>query len=267
MPLLEYQEGNTLMHRMSPVAKFAWGGIVLVWVFLMFSPIPVLILGIVIFLIAKFAAGLSLRRLLITCLKVGVLGVFILVFQGLLYPGQTVLFELGPLRPTLEGVSVGLAIALRVIAIVSASTVISKTTDPRDIFLSLVKLGVPYKIAYGLFAALRFIPLMEYEAETIQEAQRVRGIVTEHAGPVEWVKQSASLLVPLIASAVRRAMQTGAAWEVRGFGMHPTRTYCRKTRSSRADPIFVSIWAIALIAYVLLMDQNVLSAITFQPPK
>ena len=76
-----------------------------------------------------------------------------------------------------------------------------------------------------------------------------------------------SSVVPLIASAVRRAMQTGAAWEVRGFGMHPTRTYCRKTRSSRADPIFVSIWAIALIAYVLLMDQNVLSAITFQPPK
>ena len=157
MPLLEYQEGNTLMHRMSPVAKFAWGGIVLVWVFLMFSPIPVLILGIVIFLIAKFAAGLSLRRLLITCLKVGVLGVFILVFQGLLYPGQTVLFELGPLRPTLEGVSVGLAIALRVIAIVSASTVISKTTDPRDIFLSLVKLGVPYKIAYGVAFILECI--------------------------------------------------------------------------------------------------------------
>jgi len=38
MPLLEYEAGTTLFHRMSPIVKFFWGMIVLLWLFLMFNP-------------------------------------------------------------------------------------------------------------------------------------------------------------------------------------------------------------------------------------
>lgn len=267
MPLLEYQEGKTLLHKASPTTKFLWGMIVLLWLFLMFDPLHVLVLGVVIFAVAKFAAGLSLIRLIRTSLTVGIGGLFIIVLQGVFFPGETVLFRIGPLQPTLEGINVGLAIALRILAIVAASAVIAKTTDPRDVFLSLVQIGIPYNIAYGLFAAIRFIPLMEYEAETIREAQMVRGVASQRGGLKSIINQVRNFLVPFIACGVRRAQQSAVALEVRAFGLHPTRTYLREVQPSKGGWIFVAVWAVALLAYIVLSQQNVLGAVFFEPPK
>lgn len=260
MPVFEYQEGNTLLHKMSPHTKFLWGMILLLWLFIMFNPLHVLGLGIAVILIAKLG-GLSVRSILKVTLKVGVGSLFIVVFQGLLYPGETTLFKLGPITPTIEGLKIGTAIALRVLAIVAASTTIAKTTDPRDVFLSLTHIGVPYKIAYGLFAAIRFIPLMEYEAETIREAQMVRGITPPEKGWKSQFVGLSNILTPLIACGIRRAQQSAAALDVRGFGLFPQRTNLRKPVQSRSGWVLVSVTTALLIGYILVTKQNILGAL------
>jgi energy-coupling factor transport system permease protein len=265
MPLLEYEHGTTLFHRLSPMAKFLWGAIILLWLFLMFDPLNVLVLGALIIFVAKFFAGLSVTKLLKQSITVGVAGVFIIVFQGLLYPGDTVLFQLGPMRPTLEGVGVGLAIAFRIFGIVASSITIAKTTEPRDVFLTLVRIGVPYKFAYGLFTAIRFMPLMEYEAQTIRNAQYVRGIVPKKKGLRNFLKQAGNLLIPLVASGMRRAEQSSIAMDVRAFGMYPTRTYVRDLHTSRIDWVFVSLWTAAFLTFLVVSEQDILGAVWFTP--
>jgi len=254
------------MHKISPSSKFLWGAVVMLWLFLMFEPLHVLIFGLLILASAKLGAGLSVLNLLRTSAVVGVAGFFIIIFQGLLYPGETVIFNLGPLNATAEGIKVGLAIALRILAIVSASTIIAKTTSPREIFLTLVNMGVPYKLAYGLFTAIRFIPLMEYEAHTIRDAQFVRGIASKKGGIISKVKQAGNLLVPLIATGMRRADQSAASMEIRAFGLYPNRTYIHKLSYTRAGTVFLIIWIVALLVYIAVFQQNLLQAIFYNPP-
>ncbi|MCL4561878.1 MAG: energy-coupling factor transporter transmembrane protein EcfT, partial [Chloroflexi bacterium] len=157
-------------------------------------------------------------------------------------------------------------IGLRVLSIVSASLIIARTTDPHDIFLWIVKMGVPYKIAYGLFVALRFIPLMEYEAENIQAAQYVRGIMEQKGGLKGTFTRLANFLVPFIAVGIRRADQAALAMEVRAFGLHPTRTNLRELKFPKNGRIFLAVWALLFVLYATFVNNNIFSAINFVPP-
>jgi energy-coupling factor transport system permease protein len=225
-----------------------------------------LIFGGIIFIQGVIGAGIPPWRLLKTILIIGIASVFIVIFQGLLYPGKTILFSVGPFKPTLEGVEFGLTIALRVLSIVTASLTIARTTDPHDIFLSMVKLGMPYKLAYGMFIAIRFIPLMEYEAGNIQAAQYVRGIVKQKGGIGNQIKQFRTFLIPFLAVGIRRADQSALAMEVRAFGLRPSRTYVRQLTFPKAGRIFMVVWVLAFCAYVLINDSNIFQSINFIPP-
>jgi energy-coupling factor transport system permease protein len=266
MPVLEYSREITPFHKLSPLVKFGWGGIIMVWLFLIPTPLQMFLFGVIIFMQGVIGAKIPPLRLLKTTLIIGIASVFIVVFQGLLYPGETILFTIGPFSPTLEGVQVGLVIALRVLSIVAASLTIARTTDPHDIFLSLLKLGIPYKIAYGLFIAIRFIPLMEYEAETIRSAQYVRGITQQKGGLREKGRQLSNFLVPFIAVGIRRADQSALAMEVRAFGLHPTRTNLRSLNFPKRGIWFFYIWLAAFVVYLFIVDANIFAAINFVPP-
>jgi len=266
MPAFEYSTKKTLFHYISPAVKFGWGALVLLWVFVIPNPLHMLIFGLIIFAQAVFGAGNSPWRLLKTILIVGVASIFIVVFQGLLYPGKTILFTLGPFHPTWEGISFGLTIGLRVLSIVAASLTIASTTDPHDIVLTLVKAGLPYKIAYGLFIALRFIPLMEYEAYNIQAAQYVRGITKKEGGVGSSFKGLSRVLVPFIAVGLRRADQAAIAMETRAFGLFPTRTYLRELYFSKVGTVFLVIWCLAFVIYETLMSTSFVEAIIFSFP-
>lgn len=256
MPLLEFNEGKTLFHRMSPSQKVVWGVIILGWLFVVFNPLYVLVAGVTIFVIAKFGAGLSTIKLLKTTAIVGIGSIFIVVFQSLLYPGQTVIFRFGPIHPTWEGVKIGLAIGLRLLSVVATSVVIARTTDPRDIYLTMIKLGLPYRVAHMLFTALRFIPMMQYEATVILEAQRVRGIAKEKGGLKNFLERMRKFLIPLLAVGVRRADQAAIAAEVRCFGLYKERTHLRKMSFSKQGWALPIVFLAAFAAYVVLTGGN-----------
>lgn len=266
MPLLEFSHKKTMFHRVSPMVKLGWGALVMLWLFMIPDPVHMFLFGLVIFVQGVVGARISPVKFLKATLIIGVASIFIVIFQGLLYPGKTVLIDLGPLHPTLEGISFGLVIALRVLAIVGASLTIARTTDPHDIFLTMVQAGLPYKIAYGMFIALRFIPLMEYEAATIQSAQFVRGITQQKGGGIaNRIKQISNFLVPFIAVGIRRADQSALAMEVRAFGLYPTRTNLRELDFPKVGRLFLIVWIAAFVLYVTFFNADVLGAINFSP--
>ncbi len=265
MPLLEFKEEETFFHKLSPAMKSLWGCIVIGWVFVMFNPLYVLAIGIILLLVGMIGANIPLRKMLKTALLIGGGSIFILLFQGFFYPGDTVIFEKWILRPTVEGFYIGTAITLRILSITTATKIIAKTTDPRDIFLSLVDAGVPYRIAHGFFTAIRFIPMMEHEAQTIQEAQMVRGITKPGEGLRAWFNKLKNLIVPLIAAGLRRAEQSGVALEVRCFGMSEERTYIRELDFNKRGWAFVLLWLGAFVAYVILTKGNLYGIVNTNP--
>jgi energy-coupling factor transport system permease protein len=260
MPLIEFEEGASFMHRLDPLSKLAWSFVVLLWLLTLRDPVPVLAVGLVVVLVGAVLGGLSALALLGTAARLSIIGFPIVVIQALLYPGETALAQ-GPFGPiTAEGVNFGLAIALRIVGVVAASTIVFKTTDPRDLVYGLHRhLKIPYRYAYIIFAGLRFIPLIQYEGEIIREAQTVRGVhLAGGRGPLARLRalpgapaRWKTFLVMLIANGMRHVPASTIALEVRGFGMHPTRTFYRSYTVDRRGPIFVLAWLVAMIAYLV----------------
>jgi energy-coupling factor transport system permease protein len=261
MPLIEFQEGTSFMHRLDPLSKLAWSFVVLIWLLTLREPVPVLVVGLAVVAVGAVLGGLSASELLGTAAKLSIIAIPIVLIQALLYPGETVVAE-GPFGPiTREGISYGLAIALRIIGVVAASTVVFKTTDPRDLVYGLHRhLKIPYRYAYIIFAGLRFIPLIQYEGEVIREAQIVRGVqLARGTGLLDRLRTLPGLpgrwktfLVMLIANGMRHVPASTIALEVRGFGMHQTRTFFRTYRVDRRGPVFVLAWLAAMILYLVI---------------
>ncbi|HYU17330.1 MAG TPA: energy-coupling factor transporter transmembrane component T [Chloroflexota bacterium] len=270
MPLIEFEEGTSFMHKLDPLSKLGWSFVVLVWLLAMRDPVPVLALGLLVIAVGRLGGGLSAIELLLTTAKLSVIALPIVLIQALLYPGQTALAA-GPFGPiTREGISFGLAIALRIVGVVAASTIVFKTTDPRDLVYGLHRhLHIPYRFAYIIFAGLRFIPLMQYEAATIREAQTVRGVYLARSPslldrlralpskPLQWK----TFLVMLIANGLRHVPASTIALEVRGFGLHSHRTFYREHRVDRRGPIFALAWLAAMVAYLVLTGTSLMRSV------
>ena len=140
---------------------------------------------------------------------------------------------LGPV--TTGSAEVGLAIALRVVAIGLPGILVVAATDPVDLADSLVQqLHLPAKIAYGTLAALRLLPLLADEWETLGLARRARG-VDAGRNPVARLAVFAGQVLALLVGAVRRGVRLATAMDARGFDSGLPRTAARQQVVRAAD--------------------------------
>lgn len=158
-------------------------------------------------------------------------------------------WSIGPARATLPGLLFGLAIGLRGLAIGALSVTFVLTTDPTDLVVGLVRHGrVPFRIAYPMLAAYRFVPFFREELDQIDLARRVRGQIARR-GPFAGAARRSGEIIPLVASAVRRASRIAVAMDARGFAAARERTYLRPSPLTREDVAmaFVAIAAAAAL--------------------
>lgn len=157
-------------------------------------------------------------------------------------------FKWGPLTAHKEGLYLGMAIWVRVLAISSFSFLFVLTTDPTAFALSLMQQArLPHNIGYGLLIAYRFLPVLRREYETIQAAQQVRGL-----GLPESFRQRVRRLfqsaLPLLAAGIRKAGRAAVAMDARGFGQAQGRTYYRTLRVSWHDAVFAGAVIVTVVA-------------------
>jgi energy-coupling factor transport system permease protein len=219
--ILQYAPADSVLHRMDPLSKFVWIFVIGVLGFILSAPELVAILLLTVLLVAVTLGGISLGRLLIAGKYYWILGLAAGTFQLFIRHSGDVLASLGPLEITTEGLRFGATFALRISLIAFASLVFIWTTDPKRLVMGLIYLGLPYRIAYSVFIALRFVPVLEHEAVVIREAQAVRG-VDEVKGRLEGLKR---YVIPLLVSALRKSQAMAVAMEARCFGVGKTRTY------------------------------------------
>lgn len=154
-----------------------------------------------------------------------------------------------------------LTVTIRVVAVALPGVVVLLTVDPTDLADSLVQNArVPARFAYAALAALRLLPLMGAEWQSIKAARRARGIDAGR-NPLRHLELFAGTVFALLVGAVRRGTRLALAMDARGFDATGPRTLARPQVVRQSD--------IALVvgAFVLLATAATVSIAlgTFQP--
>ncbi|MBS4206588.1 energy-coupling factor transporter transmembrane component T [Bacillus sp. FJAT-50079] len=157
---------------------------------------------------------------------------------------------IGPINVTNYGISSGLGLGMRVLCFAGLSMLFILTTDPVKFILSLVQqCKLPPKLAYGILAGYRFLPLLTEEIRIIRHAHKVRGANRETGMKAKLltVKRYA---IPLLASAIRKAERAAIAMESKGFTGSRNRTYYKRLYVKWQDWLFLSIMVFLFLVCV-----------------
>ena len=170
------------------------------------------------------------------------------------YGGADHLFQFGPLRATRQGMIFGAGMGLRLTLMMFCGLVFLTATPVEDFSYGLTRLGLPFAVSFALSLSFRLAPLFLDTMRDILDAQRARGLRTG-GGIVGRLRVYVPLLVPVFATALRRADQLALALESKGFGLTNRRGSLREYRAGGKDAlalILVSLLLLALIALRIL---------------
>jgi energy-coupling factor transport system permease protein len=153
----------------------------------------------------------------------------------------------GTLTLTTEGLAYGGMVIFRTLTLVLVIPMVIFTTDLNALIVGLVRIGIPYKVAFVFSATLRFVPLFIQEITNITEAQRLRGLALERMSLLQKMRVYSRIAVPLILSSMARSQQIEVVLAARGFSGSPQRTYLHETTLRAADWIIVAACLTAVI--------------------
>ena len=256
---LGYVRRDTWLHRLNPTLKLVILVLLLVSILIYpswrFSTVLLLVV-----LIGFRLAGVSLKLTRRRTKFVLLFSLLLLLFQVIVTVNGVVLGYLipplggfGPYFPVTDyGLQRGLAICTRFLLIVLSSMLFVSVTDPTLLSHSLTRLRIPYRYAFALVIALRFLPLFDSETETVRLAQKSRGISPSVRGLRKILRTLKYTFFPLLVSALSRVDSLSISMDGRGFGYASERTYLRESSWRRLDSLFLLLTLLLLTTAILL---------------
>jgi len=151
---------------------------------------------------------------------------------------------------TAAAVETSAAMTLRFVVLVESFSVFFLTTSPDHLGLALEQTRVPYEFAFAFTTAVRFVPVLAEEAQTIMDAQKARGLELEKGGILKRIRNYVPVLIPLIVSAIRRSLELAEAMESRAWGATKKRTNLYMLRLHRGDFALLAITVGVLVVAV-----------------
>lgn len=138
--------------------------------------------------------------------------------------------------------------ALKLLTLTSVFFVFFSTTLPDDLGNSLVKVGMPYVVAFVMSTSLQFVPMIHRKIKNVLDAQRARGIPLEPGWSA--LRHYPAFLGPILIQAFQMAEELAEAMEARGFGL-PGRTFLKDYLMQTRDWLALSGGLLVLIACLL----------------
>lgn len=250
--------GNSLVHRFDPRLKLVLTIAYIVLLFAASNPLgltlSILFLG-AMYKVAKISVkmiGKSLKPILPIVLFTAVLNLFFVSGEG------DPLVHFWFLTIYAEGVRYAVLMAVRVMALIAGTSLLTYTTSPivltdaiEQLLKPLGKLHFPvHELAMMMSIALRFIPTLIEETDKIINAQKARGAQLDTGKMTDRVKALVPVLIPLFISAFRRADELAMAMECRCYRGGTGRTRLKVLRCEKQDYIDLAV-CIACFAVIL----------------
>ncbi|QMS85213.1 energy-coupling factor transporter transmembrane component T family protein [Candidatus Xianfuyuplasma coldseepsis] len=160
-----------------------------------------------------------------------------------------------------DGIKGAFFIMIRLVIIVTLSTILTLTTKPTDLTLGLEQLLKPLsiikisaeEIALIISIALRYIPTLLDEANKIMLAQASRGVDFSEGKLKDKIMQIISLLVPMFIISFKRSDELANAMEARNFVPGKKRTRLHVLRWSFMDSVVIATSSAFIIASILIV--------------
>ncbi|NLZ51694.1 MAG: energy-coupling factor transporter transmembrane protein EcfT [Thermoanaerobacteraceae bacterium] len=237
----QYIPGNSLVHRLDPRTKII---ITLAYMILLFAlnNFYGYIFPVVFLILATILSRIPVRYLLKGLKPLIFIITLTFILNSFMIKGR-VIYELGPLDITYEGLSQGAFMAIRLILLITGTSLLTLTTSPisltdgiERLLSPFKKIGVPaHELAMMMTIALRFIPTLLEETDKIMKAQMARGADFESGNLINRAKNLVPLLVPLFISAFRRADDLAMAMEARCYRGGENRTRLKELKMTLLD--------------------------------
>lgn len=266
----QYYPADTPVHRLDPRTKILLSLLLLITIFLIDTAWGYLIFAGFILIASVLArVGIktvlrSIRPLLFIIVFTFILNIFfstsemhlkswdliqlpadkvMRVGDEIIVPSNWYIVEWGWFRISVVGVLRAVEIAVRLILLIQATSLLTLTTSPmqltdglESLLGPLGKIGFPvHEMAMMISIAIRFIPTLIDETDRIMKAQTARGAEFDHGGIIARAKNMVPLLVPLFVSAFKRADELAIAMEARGYRGGEGRTKMRRLHMGRND--------------------------------
>ena len=191
-------------------------------------------------------------KLIMIFMIINLLAIFIFAPEqgSRIYGTETVLFPIaGNYVVTAEQLFYEWNILLKYFTIVPSVFIFIVTTDPSEFAASLNRIGVSYNIGYAISVALRYIPDVQDDFHKIRNAQEARGIeMSSKAKFMDRVKNTASIIFPLIFTSMERIDTVSNAMELRGYGKHKKRTWYSGRKLQKADYMTIAATLVFMAA-------------------
>ena len=260
--VLNYLPRKSVVHELTGTTKLVF--------FLLFTFASMITYDIRVLLILMAVSFAIFRVSNIKIREVRFMMVFMLVFlilnnlfiylfdpdQGTnLYGTRTVLVHLfWRYDITAEQLFYMLNISLKYFVALPVAILFISATNPSEFAASLNKIGVSYRIGYAVAIALRYIPDIQRDYHNISQAQQARGIeLGKKEKLLDRLKNSVSILMPLIMSSLSRIDVISNAMELRGFGKDKKkRTWYVQRPFKRNDWIAIGLGFLLLVMSIVI---------------
>jgi len=236
-----FRHVSSPIHRRDPRIKFLYVLVMFVAA-VMFYELPVLL--VLFFLQIPFVLVAGVQRQWLRSLRGAMfLVTFLFVFNlffGYMSP-STIPYGMSPLE-------YAFSMSLRFLVLVESFSIFFLTTSPDHLSLALEQSHVPYEFTFAFTTAVRFVPVLAEEAQTIMDAQKARGLELERGNFMKRVRNYVPILIPLIVSAIRRSLELAEAMESRAWGASKKRTNLYVLKMRGGD------WVLIIISIILLVS-------------
>lgn len=260
----QFFPGDSILHRLDPRTKILLSTVFIVAVFVASTPLAFLLVTLfTAFLMAISGIRASvifkgIKPILLILLFTSIINILMTRGEG----DPLVAFWI--IKIYKEGLIRAFFMTLRVILlIIGTSLLLTYTTSPisltdglESLLSPLEKLHIPVHIfSMMMTIALRFIPTLVEETEKIMNAQKSRGADFSSGNLIKRAKALIPLLIPLFASAFKRAEELAVAMECRCYRVDKKRTKMTHRKMTVAD--WLSLFLIAVFLAVVIVSTTV----------
>ncbi|WP_044914687.1 energy-coupling factor transporter transmembrane component T family protein [Butyrivibrio sp. WCE2006] len=251
----QYYQTESVLHKLDPRVKITATLVYIVSLFVVDNFIGYAIAA------AFLIMTVMLSNVPVKFIFKGMKAIFFLLlitmtFNLLLTPGEPIV-KFWILSITKEGIKIAAMMGIRLVFLITGSSIMTLTTTPNQLTDGLEKLMNPLKvfhvpvheISMMMSIALRFIPILMEETDKIMKAQMARGADFESGSVIQRAKSLIPLLVPLFISAFRRASDLAMAMEARCYRGGEGRTKMKPLIYHKNDFIAYAI----IVAYLIIM--------------
>ena len=245
MQFYDFIYRDSIIHKLDPRTKILWVVMLTLAVF-MINNVYIIIGTFVFIIFTIFLSKLPWKAVWLSSrlFVIGFTIAYVVLFSLLLWNIK-------------EGVIGGLLFSVKFLIIILSTIVFAMSTSPRDLISSLVKLKVPYEIAFMLTLAIRFVPVITKELNHVISAQKARAHKLKFSlrHPVESAKSFIPILIPTLMILFKKSLDLAMSIESRAFRAEKKRTFPPRLKFKIYD--YLAILLLAVLFYMLLYYKKI----------